>query len=69
MRQKSAQEIKNINPKQVTDTNDDELSRYHRIKKIMEEAEGKNLFADIKDPSEWQRELRKEWDRDFDDIR
>jgi hypothetical protein len=35
----------------------------------MEEAEGKNLFADIKDPSEWQRELRKEWDRDFDHIR
>lgn len=38
---------------------------YERIKKILEDAKGKNLFKDIKDPSEWQREIRKEWDRDF----
>jgi hypothetical protein len=36
-----------------------------RIKKILDEAKGKDLFKDIEDPSEWQRELRKEWDRDF----
>lgn len=36
-----------------------------RIKKILEEAKGKNLFKDIEDPVEWQREVRKEWDRDF----
>jgi hypothetical protein len=35
-----------------------------RIKKILDEAKGKNLFQDIEDPVEWQRELRKEWDRD-----
>jgi hypothetical protein len=40
-------------------------SSYHKIKEILNKAKGKNLFADIKDPVEWQRELRKEWDRDF----
>ncbi|HWZ15095.1 MAG TPA: hypothetical protein VNW95_07625 [Mucilaginibacter sp.] len=38
---------------------------YDRIKKLLDEARGKNLFNNIDDPSEWQRELRKEWDRDF----
>lgn len=38
---------------------------YERIRKILDSAKGKNLFKDIKDPSEWQREIRKEWDRDF----
>jgi len=41
------------------------LSQYERIKKVLDEAKGKNLFADIEDPVEWQRELRKEWDRDI----
>jgi hypothetical protein len=36
-----------------------------KIKKILDEAKGKNLFKDIEDPSEWQREIRKEWNRDF----
>lgn len=36
-----------------------------RIKKILDEAKGKNLFKDIEDPVEWQRKIRKEWDRDF----
>ena len=40
-------------------------STYERVKKLLDEAKGKNLFKDIEDPSEWQRELRKEWDRDF----
>lgn len=43
----------------------EELSQYERIKKVLDEAKGKNLFADIKDPVEWQREIRKEWDRDI----
>lgn len=40
-------------------------SPYERIKNILDSAKGKNLFADIDDPSEWQRQIRKEWDRDF----
>jgi UDP-N-acetylmuramyl tripeptide synthase len=39
--------------------------QYQRIKAILDKAKDKNLFKDIKDPSEWQREIRKEWDRDF----
>ena len=38
---------------------------YERIKKIQQEIGDKELFKDIKDPSEWQRQIRKEWDRDF----
>jgi UDP-N-acetylmuramyl tripeptide synthase len=40
-------------------------TQYQNIKKILDKAKGKNLFQDIKDPIEWQREIRKEWDRDF----
>jgi hypothetical protein len=40
-------------------------SAYERLKKIQQEIGDKELFKDIKDPSEWQREIRKEWDRDF----
>ncbi|MFD0764061.1 hypothetical protein ACFQZI_04315 [Mucilaginibacter lutimaris] len=43
----------------------DPQSTYERIKKIQEEIGDKKLFEEIKDPSEWQREIRKEWDRDF----
>ncbi|MDB5130854.1 MAG: hypothetical protein JWR02_603 [Mucilaginibacter sp.] len=38
---------------------------YNKVKKLLDDAKGKNLFKNIDDPSEWQRELRKEWDRDF----
>lgn len=38
---------------------------YERIKNILDSAKGKDLFKDITDPSEWQRQIRKEWDRDF----
>lgn len=38
---------------------------YERIKKILESAKGKDLFKDIENPSEWQRQIRKEWGRDF----
>jgi Xaa-Pro aminopeptidase len=40
-------------------------TQYQKIKNILEDARGKNLFHDIKDPVEWQREIRKEWDRDL----
>jgi len=48
----------------VNELNEPETS-YHRIKKILDSAKGKDLFKDIEDPSEWQRQIRKEWDRDF----
>ncbi len=35
-------------------------SSLEKIKQILEEAKGKDLFKHIKDPSEWQREIRKE---------
>jgi ABC-type phosphate transport system auxiliary subunit len=38
---------------------------YQRLKRIQLEIGNKELFKDIKDPSEWQREIRREWDRDF----
>ena len=34
---------------------------YTRVKKILDSAKGKELFKDIKDPVEWQKEIRKEW--------
>lgn len=40
-------------------------SALERIKKIQQEIGDKDLFKDIKDPVAWQREIRKEWDRDF----
>lgn len=40
-------------------------SALERIKKILDNAKGKELFKEIEDPSEWQRQIRKEWDRDF----
>lgn len=40
-------------------------TQYQKIKKILDESKGKNLFQEINDPVEWQREIRKEWDRDF----
>lgn len=46
-----------------------ELTAYERIKTIMKSAERKELFKEIEDPSEWQRTIRNEWERDFDNIR
>ena len=40
-------------------------TQFERIKLILDKARGQDLFKDIKDPVEWQREIRKEWDRDF----
>ncbi|MDB5088106.1 MAG: hypothetical protein JWR09_2100 [Mucilaginibacter sp.] len=57
--------VKNVEEETIVNKSHESESSYDRIKKILNEAKGKNLFADIKDPVEWQRELRKEWDRDF----
>ena len=57
--------VKNVEEEVVVNKSHEAKSSYDRIKKLLNEAKGKNLFADIKDPVEWQRELRKEWDRDF----
>jgi Xaa-Pro aminopeptidase len=38
---------------------------YTKVKKILDAAKGKELFKDIKDPLEWQKNIRKEWERDF----
>jgi hypothetical protein len=59
--------IKKIEEESVVSENGvfDKMSSLERIKQILEDAKGKDLFKDIKDPSEWQREIRKEWDRDF----
>ncbi|MBS1531683.1 MAG: hypothetical protein JSU01_15360 [Bacteroidetes bacterium] len=38
---------------------------YARLKKILASVKDKDLFKDIEDPSEWQRQIRKEWDRDL----
>jgi len=43
----------------------DKNSSYNRIKSILDTAKSKELFKDIGDPVEWQRSIRKEWDRDF----
>jgi len=45
--------------------NGDANSSYNRIKGILESTKEKELFKDIKDPVEWQRNIRKEWDRDL----
>lgn len=58
--------VKNVEEEQSpTSSFQEPESPYERIKKIQQEIGDKNLFKDIKDPSEWQREIRKEWDRDF----
>jgi hypothetical protein len=57
--------IKNIEEEHPSKTNQIEPEPpYQKIKRLLEEASGKNLFKDI-NPSAWQRAIRKEWDRDF----
>jgi len=59
--------VKNIEEDHQTNDNPTSTSESsnEKIKKILDKAKGKGLFKDIKDPVEWQRELRREWDRDF----
>ncbi len=56
--------VKTIEQEQEANLLKEPETPYKRIKKILDAAEGKNLFDDIKDPSEWQRKVRKEWERD-----
>ncbi|WP_114938890.1 hypothetical protein [Mucilaginibacter endophyticus] len=42
-----------------------ESTQLDKIKAILNASKGKGLFQDIDDPAEWQRNIRKEWDRDF----
>jgi Xaa-Pro aminopeptidase len=55
--------VKSIEEEQTVEEDSD--SSYSRIKRILDSAKGKNLFKDIDDPVQWQREIRKEWDRDL----
>ncbi|GGH20482.1 hypothetical protein [Mucilaginibacter phyllosphaerae] len=57
--------VHEVEVEETTSQLNDPQSTYERIKKIQEEIGDKKLFENIKDPSEWQREIRKEWDRDF----
>jgi hypothetical protein len=59
--------VKSIEEEQpsVSDKVEEPETPYERLKKIQQEIGDKELFKEIKDPSEWQREIRKEWDRDF----
>jgi hypothetical protein len=59
--------VKKIEQEQVvtTDGISDSQSVSYRVKTILDKANRKNLFQDIEDPSKWQRELRREWNRDL----
>jgi hypothetical protein len=36
-----------------------------RVKEILSVTNGEDVFKDIADPAEWQRKLRKDWERDI----
>lgn len=38
---------------------------YTKLKKTLDKTEGDMMFPDIKNPSEWQKDLRDEWERNF----
>jgi ribonuclease HIII len=58
--------VKNVEEEPIiVDSFQEPESPYERLRKIQQEIGDKNLLKEIKDPSEWQREIRKEWDRDF----
>ncbi|MEO7212883.1 hypothetical protein [Mucilaginibacter sp.] len=51
----------------MTTKGDEGESQLERIQKFLDENKHLNPFANI-DPVEWQREIRKEWDRDFSKL-
>jgi len=59
--------IKSIKEEETSANNElrEPETNYKRLKEIIESAKGKDLFKDIEDPSEWQRQIRKEWERDL----
>lgn len=38
---------------------------YKKLKKVLDKTEGDTLFTDIKNPSDWQKDLRNEWERNL----
>ena len=57
--------VKSIEEASIDNEHQETESTLERIKKIQQDIGNKTLFKDIKDPVEWQREIRKEWDRDL----
>lgn len=57
--------VKTIEQEQGINEVKEPETAYERLVKIQKAIGDKKLFVDIKDPSEWQREIRKEWDCDF----
>lgn len=55
--------VKSVEEEQVG--NSETNTKFIKLKKILDAAKGKELFKEIKDPVEWQRQIRKEWERDF----
>lgn len=55
--------VKNIEEEHLTESGNPSgiETSYQRIKQLLDDAKDQNLFKDINDPSQWQRELRKEW--------
>lgn len=48
-----------------TSNTEDSKNQRERIARLLEMAKGEDLFKSIKDPVQWQRDLRDEWERDF----
>ena len=44
---------------------EDPKGSYNRLKKILDKTDGEVLFKDIKNPSDWQKEIRNEWERNI----
>jgi len=57
--------VKSIEEEHLTNEIKEPETPYQKLKRIQSEIGNKQLFSEIKDPSEWQREIRREWDRDF----
>ncbi|PWS31340.1 hypothetical protein [Pedobacter paludis] len=38
---------------------------YKKLKKILDKTEAETLFTNIKNPSDWQKDLRDEWERNL----
>jgi len=48
---------------EIKEENQQVLSDRQKIKKLLNESS--NIFSDIKDPLEWQKKQREEWDSDI----
>ncbi|WP_156088747.1 hypothetical protein [Mucilaginibacter pedocola] len=52
----------------MTDEETSRQLRLKRLQKFIEDNQHLNPFAEIDDSVEWQREIRKEWERDFSKL-